>query len=310
MPYFLQKKFNAFEKTLFVQRMKLHLFIFCCLFLFLKPGGAQPQEAFLISSHKASFNVFLKKLVMRAGETELIMQAIPETDLTIYLYPPGDPKSIVLHTFEKDYELRDAIGIPYFPDVLEVDAGDTATFSLFYDKLPEDITEIDIIERVEPFSDGFSFFNVKLSREPDKFKSLRFRNVEGFKSYFLSNKRKQAMEGFWEVEKELMTVFKKKKWKPILEKRKDTVAVVFEDNLLRAYYLDGSDYKIEFKAMGDYLSLNSDLFAEDSIILTREPNGGIKLKAVLKKKKIKPKYSKKARKAKQTIKLIWQKKSL
>ncbi len=282
-------------------------YLFYALMMFPLFGSAQEQEVFLLSNHKSSMNVYLDKMIKRAGETELIMKSIPATDLSIYLFSPGDPRSIIIRTYQKDYELKDATGIPYFPDMLEVNAGDTAVFSMFFDALPAEITEIDVIERVEPFSDGFSFFNVKLSREKDQVKSLRFRRKSDFENSFAQKRKKQAFEGFWLVEKEELIQFKRKKWPPVEEQSRDTVAFVHEENLLRAYYLNGLEYGIEFKVLQDYLSLISPQFEEAETELFAVPKQKIHLKAQWPKTKIVLPGGKRKRKARRALKLTWKK---
>ena len=141
-------------------------------------------------------------------KTEVKMQIKPnESDIEIYLYPPESEQSVILRTFEKTYQLLSADSIPFYPDKAIVLLNETKSFSLFYNEIPENVTEVDVIERVEPFESGFSFFNVKLSKEKEKKKSLRFGKTSDFKNYFKNNVQLHPMEGFWEIEKEIITSF-------------------------------------------------------------------------------------------------------
>ena len=223
-------------------------------------GKAQTIEAFAFSQNKYNTDVWIEKVVIGNGKTEVKMQIKPvETDIEIFLYPPFSEQSIILRTFEKTYQLLDADSIPFYPEKIAVLLNETKSFSLFYDELPEDVTEIDIIERVEPFNSGFSFFNVRLTREKEKKKSLRFFNRLDFSNYFKNKSNLHPLEGFWKIEKEIITSFKKTKKQPQETKHSEMVAVVKEDGLLRAYYLDGEEYNIALKELDYYFILTSDM---------------------------------------------------
>ena len=227
----------------------------------------QSIEAFVSSSNKYNTDVWIEKIIIGSGRTEVKMQIKPnESDIEIYLYPPESEQSVILRTFEKTYRLLSADSIPFYPDKATVLLNETKSFSLFYNEIPENVTEVDVIERVEPFESGFSFFNVKLSKEKEKKKSLRFSETSDFKKYFKNNTQLHPMEGFWEVEKEIITSYKKKKKQPTEEKSNESVAVVKEDGFLRAYYMDGEECDLAIKELDNYFVLHSKMI-EASILL-------------------------------------------
>ncbi len=229
--------------------------------------SAQSIEAFVSSQNKYNTDVWIEKVIIGDGKTELKMQIkSEESDIEIFLYPPESEESIILRTFEKTYQLQSADSIPFYPEKVTVLLNETRSFSLFYEEIPEYVTEFDVIERVEPFDSGFSFFNVRLSKEKDKKISLRFSSVSDFKAYYKKNPNPHQMEGFWEIEKTLLTTFKKKKKQTKEVKSRDTVAVVKEDGLLRAYFLNGEECDIALKELDNYFVLHSKM-VETSIIL-------------------------------------------
>ena len=250
---------------------------------------AQSTEAFVFSQNRYNTDIWIEKVIVGNGTTKVEMQIKPVySDIEIYLYPPQSEQSIILRTFEKTYELISADSIPFYPNKTLVRLNETKTFCLFYNEIPDNITEIDIIERVEPFDSGFSFFNVKLTREADKKMSLRFRDQSDFKTYFENNPKLHQLEGFWEIEKEVITSFKKKKKRPTKQKRKDEVAIVKEDGLLRVYYLNGEEYNIAIKELDHYFVLNSALVESSKLLEISEDRNEIKLFGLLDKTIIYP----------------------
>jgi hypothetical protein len=271
---------------------------------------AQSTEAFIFSQNKYNTDVWIEKVIIGNGTTEVIMQIEPEeSDIEIFLFPPQSEQSIILRTFEKTYQLLSADNIPYYPEKVTVLLNETKTFSLFYEEIPENVTEVDVIERVEPFDSGFSFFNVKLSKEKGKKQSLRFSNRLDFQSYFDKNKKSlHPLEGFWEIEEETITSFKKKKKQPLELKSKNSVAVVKEDGLLRVYYLNGEEYNIALKELDNYFVLHSEMI-ETSILLEVSKNQKqIKLFGLLDKTIVYP--NKKERKKTEDVimRTFWKKK--
>ncbi len=271
-------------------------------------GTTQSVEAFVTYQNKYNSDVWIEKVIIGNGMTEVKMQIKPdESNTEIYLFLPQSDQSVILRTFEKTYELLSADSIPFYPEKATVLLNETKNFSLFFDEIPDYVTEFDVIERVEPFDSGFSFFNVKLSKEKDRRVSLRFNNWSDFKNYYEKSANLHPMEGFWEIEKELMTTFKKKKKLPIETKSKDSVAIVKEDGLLRAYFLNGEGYNIAMKELDNYFVLNSDM-VETSILLEVSKNRTeIKLFGLLNKSMIYPR-KKESKKIKDVIlRTFWKK---
>lgn len=252
--------------------------------MLVKVVSAQSQEAFVFSQNKYNTDIWIEKVIIGNGKTEVKMQIKPvDSDIEIYLYPPQSEQSIILKTFEKTYQLLNADSIPFYPETLKVSLNETKSFSLFYDEIPGYVTELDIIERVEPFDSGFSFFNVKLSREKDKKMSLRFGNLSDFKTYFDNNPNLHPMEGFWSIDKEVITTLKKKNKRPNKQKENDQVAVVKEDGLLRAYFLNGEEYNIAIKELDNYFVLNSDMVESTMLLEISNDQNEIKLFGLLDK---------------------------
>ncbi len=244
--------------------------------------SAQSIEAFVSAQNKYNTDVWIEKVIIGDGKTELKMQIkSEESDIEIFLYPPQSEESIILRTFEKTYQLQSADNIPFYPKKAIVLLNETKSFSLFYEEIPEYVTEIDVIERVEPFDSGFSFFNVKLSREKEKMMSLRFDDHSDFKTYFENKPQLHQMEGFWEIEKTLLTTFKKKKKETKEVKSKDTVAVVKEDGLLRAYFLNGEECDIALKELGNYFVLQSQTIETTLLLEVSKNRNEIKLYGLL-----------------------------
>ena len=251
--------------------------------------AAQSIEAFVTSQNKYNTDVWIEKVIIGNGKTEVKMQIKPdESDIEIYLYPPESEQSIILRTFEKTYQLNSVDNIPFYPEKLTVLLNETETFSLFYDEIPDYVTELDIIERVEPFDSGFSFFNVRLSKEKERITSLRFKTQTDFKTYFERNPKLHPLEGFWEIEKILLTTYKKKKKQPSEVKTIDSIAIVKEDGLLRSYYLNGEDYDIAIKELDNYFILNSGMIKTTILLEVSEDRNEIKLFGLLNKKMIYP----------------------
>ena len=120
--------------------------------------NGQSIEAFVSSSNKYNTDVWIEKIIIGAENTEVKMKIKPDqSDIEIYLYPPHSEQSVILRTFEKTYQLLSADSIPFYPQTTTVHLNESKTFSLFYDKIPDYVTEVDVIERVEPFDSGFSF---------------------------------------------------------------------------------------------------------------------------------------------------------
>ena len=256
---------------------------------------AQSIEAFVVSQNKYNKDVWIDKIAFGNGHTEVKMKIKPlESDIEMYLYPPQSEQSIILRTYEKTYQLLGADSIPFYPQKAVVLLNETKSFSLFYDQIPEDVTEVDVIERVEPFDSGFSFFNVKLSKEKDKKVSLRFSDKSDFESYFKNKKDLHQLEGLWEIEKEIITSFKKNRKQPVENKSKESLAVVLEDGLLRAYNLNGEEYGIALKELDNYYVLQSDKIETSILLEVAENKEAIKLFGLLDKSTIYP--SKKERK--------------
>ena len=251
---------------------------------------AQSIEAFVTSQNKYNTDVWIEKVIIGNGKTEVKMQIkSDQSDMEIYLYPPESEQSVILQTFEKTYQLRSADSIPFYPEKVTVLLNETKTFSLFYDEIAEYVTELDIIERVEPFESGFSFFNVRLSKEKEKQMSLRFSKRSDFERYFKRMPEPHPLEGFWEIDKTLLTTYKKKNKKPSEEKNNDSIAIVKEDGLLRAYYLNGEDYNIAFKELDNYFVFHSDIIETANLLEVSENRNEIKLFGLLKKTMIYPK---------------------
>lgn len=270
----------------------------------------QSIEAFVSSQNKYNTDVWIEKIIIGNGKTEVKMQIKPdESDIEIFLYPPQSEQSVILRTFEKTYELLSADSIPFYPEKLTVLLNETKTFSLFYDEIPENVTEVDVIERVEPFDSGFSFFNVKLSKEKEKKISLRFSDISDFKNYFENKSQLHPMEGFWEIEKEVITSFKKKKKRPFEEKSNESLAIVKEDGLLRAYYLNGEEYDIAFKELDKYFVLHSEMIEASILLEVSNDQNEIKLFGLLDKSSIYPKRKERKKVEDVILRTFWKKTS-
>jgi hypothetical protein len=251
--------------------------------------SAQSIEAFVSTQNKYNTDVWIEKIIIGNGRTEVKMQIKPdESDIEIFLYPPQSEQSVILRTFEKSYQLLSADSIPFYPEKATVLLDETKSFSLFYEEIPENVTEVDVIERVEPFDSGFSFFNVKLSKEKEKKISLRFNDYSDFKAYFEKKSQLHPMEGFWEIEKEVITSFKKKKKQPIEDKSNESVAVVKEDGLLRAYYSNGEECDIAIKELDNYFVLHSEMIEASILLDVSNDQNEIKLFGLLDKSSIYP----------------------
>ncbi len=272
-------------------------------------GIAQSIEAFAILQNNFQTDIWIEKVIIGNGKTEVKMQIRPdESDIEIFLYPPDSEQSIILQTFEKTYHLLKAESIPFYPEKEVVLLNETKSFSLFYKEIPDYVTEVDVIERVEPFESGFSFFNVKLSKEKEKNKSLRFGDSLDFETYFKKKTQPNPLEGFWEIDKKIITSFKKKKKQPVESNSIDLVAVVKEDGLLRAYYLDGVECDIAIKELDNYFVLHSEMIIATNLLEVADNQNEMKVFGLLDKSSI---YQKKKtrRKIKEVIlRTFWRKK--
>ena len=270
--------------------------------------NGQSIEAFVSSSNKYNTDVWIEKIIIGAENTEVKMMIKPDqSDIEIYLYPPQSERSVILRTFEKTYQLLSADSIPFYPQTTTVHLNESKTFSLFYDKIPDYVTEVDVIERVEPFDSGFSFFNVKLSKEKERKVSLRFGNKTDFEEYFLNKKPLHPMEGFWEVKKQIFTSYKKKKREPKEEEIQEIVAVVKEDGLLRAYLLNGEEFGIAIKELDNYFALHSEMIESSILLEVTKNRKGIKLFGLLDKNVIYPKRKERKKVDEIIVQTYWKK---
>ena len=91
-----------------------------CQFVFLliaQSSVAQSIEAYVPSQNKYNTDVWIEKIIIGNGRTEVKMQIKPiESDIVMYLYPPQSDQSVILRTFEKTYELLSADSIPFYPE--------------------------------------------------------------------------------------------------------------------------------------------------------------------------------------------------
>lgn len=271
--------------------------------------NAQSVEAFPFSQNRINTDVTIDKIIIGDGKTEVKIQITATgSDIEVFLYPPQSEQSIILRTFEKNYNLIATDSLPFFPEKATILSGETKTFSLIYNEIPKYITEFDIIERVEPFESGFSFFNVKLSKTRDKKISLRFDNLSDFKAYFKKNKNAHLLEGFWEIEKELLTSFKNKKTQPTEVKSSDSIAIVKEDGLLRAYYLNGEEYDVAIRELDDYFILNSTMIKTSILLEVTKNRKEIKLFGLANKAIIYPNKKERRKIEDVILKTFWKKK--
>lgn len=266
------------------------------LILLMNAAVSQPYEAYVFQQNRYNKDIRIEKVIVGNGKTEVQMTIKPfDSDIEIFLFPPTSEQSIILKTFEKTYTIRNADSIPFHPERAPVAMNTAKTFSLFFDEIPDYVTEFDVIERVEPFDSGFSFFNVKLSASRDIKKSLRFSDVSDFYHYFNSKPNRHPMEGFWTIQNERITAFKKKKKTPAELKYADTIALVAEDGLLRAYQFNGEEYRIAIKELDNYFVLHSDIIETTILLEVSDDRKAVKLfglldkSAVFKRKKEKRK---------------------
>ena len=268
----------------------------------------QSIEAFVTSQNKYNTDVWIEKITIGKDKTEVKMQIKPDkSDIEIYLYPPHSDQSVILRTFEKTYSLLDADSIPFYPEKATVLYNETKTFSLYYEKIPDYVTEVDVIERVEPFESGFSFFNVKLSKEKDRRVSLRFNNKSDFAKYFENKELRHPLEGFWDIQKKIFTSFKKKKSEPRENQSNDTLAIVKEDGLFRAYHLDGEEYGIAIKELDNYFILHSEVIESSILLEVSENQREIKLYGLLNKSVIYPIRKERKKVEEVIIQTFWKK---
>jgi hypothetical protein len=278
------------------------------LILLMNVAGSQPYEAFVFHQNRYNKDVRIEKVVVGNGKTEVQMtiQSL-NADIDIFLFPPESEQSIMLRTFEKTYTIRSADGIPFHPKRAPVAMNTAKSFSLYFDEIPDYVTEFDVIERVEPFDSGFSFFNVKLSGSRDLKKSLRFNDVSDFQHYFNSKPNRHQMEGFWTIRNERITTFKKKNKQPVELKFTDTIALVAEDGLLRAYQFNGEEYRIAIKELDNYFVLRSDIIESTLLLEVSDDRKAVKLFGLLDKSAV-FKRKKEQRKIREMIlRTIWKK---
>ncbi len=86
-----------------------------------------------------------------------------------WIYDRGGWINIAPYTYiqvqgsKKKYTLKEAINIPLAPQQFEFESTeDWRVFSLLFEPIPVKDCIIDIIEKEEPNSDDFNFYNVKL----------------------------------------------------------------------------------------------------------------------------------------------------
>ncbi len=275
---------------------------------FIGLAGSQSYEAFVFHQNRYNKDVRIEKVIVGNGKTEIQMTILSlNADMDIFLFPPETEQSIILRTFEKTYTIRNADGIPFHPERAPVAMNTAKSFSLYFDQIPDYVTEFDVIERVEPFDSGFSFFNVKLSATRDLKKSLRFSDSIDFQRYFNSTPNRHPMEGFWTIQNERITTFKKKKKTPVELKYSDTIALVAEDGLLRAYQFNGEEYRIAIKELDNYFVLRSDIIESIILLEVSDDLEAVKLFGRLDKSTV-FKRKKEQRKVKEIIlRTIWKK---
>ena len=117
------------------------------------------------------------------------------------------------------------------------------------------------------------------------------------------------MEGFWEIIKEMLTSFKKNKKQPVKKNTIDSVAVVKEDGLLRAYYLNGEEYDVAIKEMDNYFAIQSEMIETSLLLEVSDDQSEIKLFGLLNKSIFYPNKKERKKLEKVVLRTFWQKKT-
>ena len=105
----------------------------------------------------------------------------------------------------------------------------------------------------------------------------------------------------------MLTSFKKKKRQSIKKNSVDSVAIVKEDGLFRAYYLNGEAYDISIKELDDYFVIHSKMIETTILMQVSKDRTSIKLFGILDKALIYPNRKKRKKVEELILRTFWQK---
>ena len=180
----------------------------------------------------------------------------------VFLQNHGSNPAMLLKTFNAEFPLLDSKGIESYPRVTAVPPGVKKRFLLYFERLPPNVTQFDIVEPAKPVYQGFNFDEVRLSRRKQTDASCRFFDKADFHAYFECCQMND-LEGFYTFSKILNPTKKK-------EVQTDTAALVFEDGLLRFYNLDGQFLNVEWNADSQSLVFRSKFLKSPALRLTKK----------------------------------------
>lgn len=214
--------------------LSLGIFLITCLVL-----SAQEECTYEVG-YSYNRNVSLVGLHF-VGEYTLLALEVDggKSGFPIFLHPRETPRALELITWQDTFPLLDAKGIAFYPLMTNVMPGEKKRFLLYFERLPDEVTAFNLIEPGVPLESGFNFDEVRLMRRKSPEASCRFFRTEDFRAYF-SKAEKHADEGFWLLNRE---------WgrnKGSGSPSPDTVALVWEDGLLRVYDLKGIYQQLEW----------------------------------------------------------------
>ncbi|MCP4443118.1 MAG: hypothetical protein GY810_29780 [Aureispira sp.] len=205
-------------------------------------------EGYVLPTKKNTSEIHLDRIRFKEDTTIVFMHYIAPGDYwNVKVEHPNSSYPVVIKTHDKEYRMIGAKNIAYAPNVSEVKKGIPYHFQLYFQAVPLSVTKFDIIEHGVNEYNSFNFYDVKITRCLDQQKSIRFIQKMDFDTYFLENNSKEdTYEGYWLVSKKVAEVQGNEQLKFMEEGRVDTVAVVREDGMYRAYFLDGVTYGTEF----------------------------------------------------------------
>lgn len=248
----IKSEFKPLTKT-YSKPIFMYLRVFVFLVLVFNGLGLLAQkkycEGYITPGEKKIAEIHLDRIIFMQDRVAVFMHYTSiETGMGVRVEPPWSGTPVILKTHDKVYKLIGAKDIEYTPNFTEVENGATHHFQLYFQPMPNDVTNFDIIETGIYPNNSFNFYGVKITRCHDQQTSIRFVQKMDFDNYFVDNNAKEdAYEGYWLVSKKIAEMQKNDQFKFIGGGGVDTVAVVKEDGKYRAYFLDGVAYGAEFK---------------------------------------------------------------